>query len=41
MRVATLCVHGDTPGAARMARELRAGLERAGVRVRAVGRDDD
>ncbi|MHB1775388.1 MAG: LamB/YcsF family protein [Acidimicrobiales bacterium] len=30
----TLCVHGDTPGAAAIARAVRAGLERAGVAVR-------
>ena len=29
----TLCVHGDTEGAARLAREIRSGLEQAGVRV--------
>jgi UPF0271 protein len=32
----TLCLHGDTPGAADLARRVRAGLEAAGVRVRAV-----
>jgi UPF0271 protein len=31
--VDTLCVHGDTPGAAELARQLREGLERRGVRV--------
>jgi 5-oxoprolinase (ATP-hydrolysing) subunit A len=30
---ATLCVHGDTPGAARMARRVRDTLEREGVTV--------
>jgi UPF0271 protein len=30
---ATLCVHGDTPGAAAMARRVRDELERAGVSV--------
>jgi UPF0271 protein len=30
----SLCVHGDTPGAAAIAREVRAALERAGVTVR-------
>ena len=35
--VDTLCVHGDTPGAADLARALRAGLEAAGVEVRAAG----
>lgn len=29
----TMCVHGDTPGAAELARAIRAALERAGVRV--------
>ena len=33
----TICVHGDTPGAAALARRLRAGLEAAGVEVRALG----
>jgi 5-oxoprolinase (ATP-hydrolysing) subunit A len=37
IRIRTLCVHGDTPGAATLARELHAGLERAGVIVRAPG----
>lgn len=29
----SLCVHGDSPGAVTIAREVRAGLERAGVSV--------
>ncbi len=33
-RVDTLCVHGDTPGAAELVRRLREGLERNGVTVR-------
>ncbi len=33
--VDTLCLHGDTPGAADFARTLRAGLSRAGIEVRA------
>ena len=33
----TICVHGDTPGSAVLARRLRAGLEAAGITVRAVG----
>jgi UPF0271 protein len=33
LRVDTICVHGDTPGAADLARHIRQGLERAGVRV--------
>ncbi|WP_348614004.1 LamB/YcsF family protein [Kocuria rhizophila] len=30
----SICVHGDTPGAAAMAAEVRAGLDRAGITVR-------
>jgi UPF0271 protein len=37
MRVDTICVHGDTPGADNLAAELRAGLESAGVAVQAIG----
>jgi 5-oxoprolinase (ATP-hydrolysing) subunit A len=33
----TLCVHGDTPGAAELARRIRAALEDAGVQVAPVG----
>lgn len=33
----TLCLHGDTPGAAELARRLRAALESRGVLVVAVG----
>ncbi len=33
----TICVHGDTPGADNLAARLRAGLESAGVTVRAIG----
>lgn len=29
----TLCLHGDTPGASELARQIRAGLEAAGVSV--------
>ncbi len=35
LRVDTLCIHGDTPGAAELARRVRAALEAAGVAVRA------
>ncbi len=35
--VETICVHGDTPGAAAIAAALREALERAGVAVRAPG----
>ncbi|OFW36688.1 MAG: lactam utilization protein LamB [Acidobacteria bacterium RIFCSPLOWO2_12_FULL_67_14b] len=30
----TICLHGDTPGAAELARAVRAGLEQAGIRIR-------
>lgn len=33
MRIDTLCVHGDTPDAARLAAAIRAGLEAAGISV--------
>jgi UPF0271 protein len=36
----TLCVHGDTPGAARLAMAIRQALEESGVRVAAIGRSD-
>ncbi|MGH9202407.1 MAG: LamB/YcsF family protein [Vicinamibacterales bacterium] len=32
----TICVHGDTQGAARLAGEIRRGLEHAGVRVQSL-----
>lgn len=34
----SLCLHGDAPGAAELAADVRAGLERAGVRVTAPAR---
>ena len=34
VRAESICVHGDTPGSAAMAAEVRAGLERAGITVR-------
>ena len=37
VRVDTICVHGDTPGADRLAAALRAGLEASGIRVAAAG----
>jgi UPF0271 protein len=37
LQVDTICVHGDTPGAAGMARRIRTALEDAGVDVRAMG----
>ena len=36
LRIATICVHGDTPGAAELARLVRAALTAAGIPVRAV-----
>jgi UPF0271 protein len=36
--VDTICVHGDTPGAADLAARIRAALAAAGVEVVAVGR---
>lgn len=35
LRAETICLHGDTPGAAALAREVRRGLEAHGVEVRA------
>ncbi len=35
----TLCVHGDTPGAADLAARIRAALTEAGVEVKAIGRE--
>jgi UPF0271 protein len=34
LSVQTICCHGDTPGAERIVRAVRQGLERAGIRVR-------
>lgn len=39
LRVDTLCLHGDTPNAARLAKRLRQELEGAGIRVAAVSAD--
>src|SRR5262245_1624609 len=36
MKVDTICVHGDTPGAPELTRRIRAGLEAAGIHVRAL-----
>jgi UPF0271 protein len=33
----TICLHGDTPGAAALGGRIRAGLDEAGIVVRAVG----
>jgi 5-oxoprolinase (ATP-hydrolysing) subunit A len=38
LAIDTLCVHGDTPGAAELASAVRAALEEAGIVVTAVGR---
>jgi UPF0271 protein len=38
VRADTLCIHGDTPGAAALARTVRSALEAAGVRVAAPER---
>jgi len=34
LAVDTICVHGDTPGAAELTRQIRAGLDAAGISVR-------
>jgi UPF0271 protein len=36
LKVDTICVHGDTPGAAELAAAVRAGLEQAGITVAAL-----
>ena len=33
----TICVHGDTPGAASLARAIRQALEAGGVQLAAIG----
>jgi UPF0271 protein len=38
MSASSICVHGDTPGAVGMAREVRSALEGAGIRVVAPSR---
>jgi 5-oxoprolinase (ATP-hydrolysing) subunit A len=38
LTVDTLCVHGDTPGAAELARRLREALGAAGIDVRAISK---
>ena len=32
----TICLHGDTPGAAELARAVRAALEAAGIQIAAL-----
>ena len=36
LRADTLCLHGDTPGSAALARQVRDGLQAAGVNVRSL-----
>jgi 5-oxoprolinase (ATP-hydrolysing) subunit A len=38
LRADTICVHGDTPGAAQLAGRIRAALQDAGIHVRALRR---
>jgi UPF0271 protein len=40
LEVDTICVHGDTPGAAHLAARIRQALEAAGVRVKPIGERD-
>jgi len=37
LKVETICIHGDTPGAARIAEAVRRALEEAGVTLQALG----
>ncbi len=37
LSIDTICVHGDTPGAAELAARVRAALSEAGVEVKAIG----
>ena len=39
LNVETICVHGDTEGADQLAKQVRAGLEAAGIRVISVSRE--
>ncbi len=36
MKIDTICVHGDTPGAPLLTKRIRAGLEAAGIHVRSL-----
>jgi UPF0271 protein len=36
LKVDTICVHGDTPGAPELTKRIRAGLEAAGIQVRSL-----
>jgi UPF0271 protein len=38
VKAQSICLHGDTPGAARLARAIRAGLEGAGVAITSFSR---
>ena len=38
LRADTICIHGDTPGAAEYAAAVRAALDKAGVTIAALGR---
>jgi len=33
VKIDTVCIHGDTPGAVDIARQVRAELERSGIKV--------
>jgi UPF0271 protein len=37
VRADTLCIHGDTPGAAAAARAVRDALEHEGIEIRGIG----
>lgn len=37
LEIDTICVHGDTPGAARIASRIRSALEEAGIMLQAMG----
>jgi UPF0271 protein len=37
LKADTICVHGDTPGSDDLAAKIRAGLEAAGITVKAIG----
>jgi UPF0271 protein len=41
LRIDTICVHGDTPGAPELARRIRTALEDGGIEVRALARSRD
>jgi UPF0271 protein len=41
LRLDTICVHGDTPGAPELARRIRTALEDAGIGVRVLARPRD